>query len=60
MINVDKLNYIISNSYAKRKSRKAGVLESALRVQYCVLEQTTESIFSVNLTEYKPHHSTGF
>lgn len=51
MINVDKLNYIISNSYAKHKPRKAGILESALRVQYCVFEQATESIFNVNLTE---------
>lgn len=52
MINVDKLNYIVSNAYAKHKSRKSGILESALRVQCCVFEQTTESIFSVNLTEY--------
>lgn len=53
MINVDKLNYIISNSYTKHKSRKSGVRESALnRAQYHVFEQTTESILYVDLKKW--------
>lgn len=60
MIKVDKLNYVVGNAYTKHEFRKSGILESAWRVPFCVFEQTTASIFSVNLTEHWPHRGTGF